>query len=233
MGVEKFIFGDNNIPNTEKLSDVLQDYIKDGIIDIIKLFGSVSGQSELYNITYEKYKNKCKWFLLFDFDEYLEIHFENNKSLALNEFLSNEIFEKCEAIIFNWIIYTDNDLIYYDNRTLVERFTTPDLHAYGNIFVKSIVRGRLNKTIFLPQKSNHVPEKEVTVCNSKGNIIKRYNPFTLIPPIFDNGYLKHFTTKTAEEYCDKIIRGQPRNESYDYEERVKGFSILIDLVRKS
>ena len=39
IGVEKFIFGDNNLPNTEKLSDVLQDYIKDGIIDIIELFG--------------------------------------------------------------------------------------------------------------------------------------------------------------------------------------------------
>ena len=46
-------------------------------------------------------------------------------------------------------MYTDNDLIYYDNRTLLERFTTPIYNDHANIFVKSIVRGDLNKTIFI------------------------------------------------------------------------------------
>ena len=225
IGVEKFIFGDNNLPNTEKLSDVLQDYIKDGKIDIIELFGSISGQSELYNITYEKYKYKCNWFLLFDFDEYLEVHFEENKTLMLKDFLSNEIFDECEAILFNWIIYPDNNLTHYDNRTLIERFTIPNYYAYANIFVKSVIRGGIDKTFFLPKKSNHVPEKGITICNSKGKIIKRYNPFSLSPPKYDYGYLKHFTTKTAEEYCDKIIKGPPRNESFNYDERVQLFFI--------
>ena len=83
LGVGKFILGDNNLPNKEKFSDILQDYIKDGIVDIIELFGLTLGQSELYQMAYDKYKTKCNWFLLFDFDEYLEIFFEKGKNLKL------------------------------------------------------------------------------------------------------------------------------------------------------
>jgi len=86
IGVEKFIFGDNNLKGTEKLADVLQDYINNGIIDIYELFGSNIGQSEWFQIIYQNYKKKCKWFLFYDFDEYLNIHFENNKPLKLQDF---------------------------------------------------------------------------------------------------------------------------------------------------
>ena len=33
IGVEKFVFIDNNVPNTEKLSDILQDYINNGTVE--------------------------------------------------------------------------------------------------------------------------------------------------------------------------------------------------------
>ena len=56
IGVEKFVFGDNNKPNTEKLSDDLQDYIKSGVVDMLEIFGSLIGQGEFYGIMYEKYK---------------------------------------------------------------------------------------------------------------------------------------------------------------------------------
>ena len=223
LGVKKFILGDNNLPNEEKFSDVLQDYIKDGIVDIIELFGSTIGQSELYQMVYDEYKTKCNWFLLFDFDEYLEIFFEKGKNLILQDFLTNKIYDKCEAILFNWVIYTDNDLLYYDNRSLIERFTTPNFRDRDNMYVKSVVRGGLNKTIFLPNKSHHIPDKSVITCNSKGNIIQIKNPFAINPPIYDYGYLKHFTTKTAEEFCDKIIKGHPGNVGFRPERRVSLF----------
>ena len=175
IGVEKFIFGDNNLNGTEKLADVLEDYINNGIIDIYELFGSNIGQSEWFQIIYQKYKKKCKWFLFYDFDEYLNVHFENNKSLKLQDFLTNKTFDKCEAVLFNWLMYTDNDLIYYDNRKLIERFTTPNYNDIANAYVKSIVRGGLNKTIFYPKKSSHVPDANIKSCNSIGTIIERYN----------------------------------------------------------
>ena len=223
LGVEKFIFADNNLPNTEKLSDVIQDYIDKGTVEIIEIFGSNLGQSELYNSTYEKYKTKCEWFLFFDLDEYLEVFFEKNKKLILKEFLPNEIFDECESIIFNWLIYSDNDLLHYDTTPLNKKFTQPLFDDDVNRFVKAIVRGNLNKTIFLPEKSNHMPEPGVVICDPMGKIDENYDPFSLSPPVFDHGYLKHFLTKTAEEYCNKIKKGAPRNVKFDINEKVMEF----------
>ena len=143
----------------------------------------------------------------------------------MKQFLSNQIFSKCESISFNWLIYTDNELIFYDNRTLLERFTTPYYEDKDNGYVKSIVRGNLNKIIFYPKAYTHVPSINLSICDSKGNLInpKRYDSCSIIPPIYDYGYLKHFTTKTAEEYCVKIKRGRCGGRKYDINERVNLF----------
>ena len=223
LGVEKFIFGDNNYNGTEKLTDVLQDYVDSGLIDIYEIFGSDIRQADFYQFIYEKYKNKCKWFLYLEFDEYLYVHFENNKSLILQDFLTNKTFDKCEAVLFNWLIYTDNDLLYYDNRTLLERFTSPKYDSKANTYVKSIVRGGLNKTIFYPKKSSHVPDSKVIICDSKGRILTKYNVFGVSPPVFDYGVLKHFTTKTAEEYVNKTKRGVNGNVVLKPEDRIMVF----------
>ena len=223
LGVDKFILADNNDANSEKFSDVIQDYIDKDLVDIIYLTDSNSGQSELYNTTYKKYNTTCKWFLYFDFDEYLEVHFEKDKPLGLKEFLSNEIFDKCEAIEFNWLMHTDNNLVYYDKRPLIERFTEANYNWRGNAHVKSIVRGNLNKTIFKEKRSNHVPDKNVKICDSMGRIIRKYNPFSLSPPVFGYGYLKHFCYKTAEEFGNKLLRGRPRKILYNKQERIETF----------
>jgi hypothetical protein len=154
LGVDKFVFGDNNDPNTEKLSDVLQDYINNGTVDIIDILESSIGQSEFYGILYEKYKRRCEWLSFFDFDEYLVMYFEEGKNLTLKEFLPNKIFDKCEAIIFNWVLYNDNDLVYYDNRTLLERFTKPSFEDPANIFVKYIFRGNLDRQPLVDKKNS-------------------------------------------------------------------------------
>ena len=45
-------------------------------------------------------------------------------------------------------------------------------------------------------------------CDSNGNRVKTFND-VIIPPIIDNVYIKHFATKTIEEYIDKMKRGHP------------------------
>lgn len=123
----------------------------------------------------------------------------------------------------HWLIYNDNDLIVYDNRTLLERFPIPNKRDRDNVFVKSVVRGNLNKTIFYPNTSNHVPSENLTICNSIGEIINNYNSYSVWKIVHKYGYLKHFTTKTVEEYCAKIKRGRPRGKKYAIPDRVKLF----------
>ena len=76
------------------------------------------------------------------------MHFLEGKKIKLKEYLSNPIFDKCEAIVVNWLLYDDNDLVYYDNRSTLERFPNPLYNDSRNGYVKSIVRGNLNKTVF-------------------------------------------------------------------------------------
>ena len=232
IGFEKFIFGDNNFPNIEKISDVTQDYINNGTIDIFEVFGSSISQGEFFSIIYKKYKRKCAWISFFDIDEYLRMHSENNTIISVKKFLSNPIFNKCESISINWLIYSDNNLLYYDNRSVLERFTTPLYNNRENRLVKSIVRGNLNKKVFSPLHSNHVPGKRLIICNSMGKIIKRYNGFYVKPPLLKNAYLMHYNTKTAEEFIQKIKRGSNRNIVYNITESIKGFFRINDFTEE-
>jgi len=222
IGTGKFILGDNNDIDSEKLSDVTQDYINNGIVDIIDLRGQKKDQPDFYGDVYERYKKKCKWFGFFDFDEYLLMHFEEGKNITVQEFLSNEMYSKCESISINWLFYTDNDLVYYDNRPLLKRFTKPNYKEWANLFVKSIVRGGLNKTTYRKKKSEHVPDKSLVICNSNGKIPK-YNPHAIRPPLYKNAVLMHFNTKTAEEYINKITRGDARGRKRSLEKKVNDF----------
>ena len=222
LGVEKFVFGDNNDPNTEKLSDVLQDYIINGTVDIIDIIGSSIGQSEFYGILYEKYKKRCEWLSFFDFDEYLVMHFEEGKNLILKEFLSNKIFDKCESITFNWLLYNDNDLVYYDNRTLLERFNKPSFEDPANVFVKAIIRGNLDRQPLVDKKIHHRPVSEIKVCNSNGNLLSTYSDS--YPPNFKNGFLIHFCFKTAEEYISKVLKGINGGHKFDVNKLVENIN---------
>ena len=218
LGVEKFIFGDNNLLNTEKLSDLLQDYINNNTIDIIEIYENPIDQAKFYGILYEKYKNKCKWLTFFDFDEYLVVHNEKGENILLKEYLSNPIYDKCEAIEFNWLIYGDNEFVYYDNRSTIKRFTTPNYNINENRFVKSIIRGNLTKPVFLPNQTYHRPYKEIKLCNSLGEITNY--PSFIRHPIYKFAYLKHFITRTAEEFAEKIKRGRTGNRHRNIEKKI-------------
>ena len=223
IGFEKFIFGDNNFPNTEKISDVTQDYINNGIVDIIEVFGSSISKGEFFSNIYNKYKKMCAWISFFDIDEYLRMHSEDNSIISVSKYLSNPIFNKCESISINCLIYSDNNLLFYDNRSVLERFTTPLYKNRENGLVKSIVRGNLNKKVFAPLHSNYVPGKKLIICNSMGKRMKHYNGFYVKPALLKKAYLMHYTTKTTEEFIHKIIRGSNQNSVYNITDKIKGF----------
>jgi len=232
IGFEKFIFGDNNFPNVEKISDVTQDYINNGTVDIINAFGSSISQSEFFGIIYEKYKTQCAWISFFDIDEYLRMHSEDNQIISVKQYLSNPIFKNCESISINWLIYSDNNLLYYDNRSVIQRFTSPCYKNRENRLVKSIIRGNLNKRVFYPFSSNHVPHKRLLICNSMGKRLKHYSGYYLKPPLLKNAYLMHYNTKTAEEYIQKIKRGSNQNIVYNISESIKRFFEINDFTEE-
>ena len=196
MGFDKIIIFDNNDINGERFSDVINEFIKNKTVEIKDLRGLKQVQIPSYNYCYRKYMYLYDWIAFFDFDEFL---FIKNHS-KVKDYLYSSEFNKCPLLLFNWYIYDDNNLLKYDNRTMIQRFT----HLkYISEETKFIVRGNLKDFLIT---SSHIGIN-TKYCNSKGQQIYPRSYKKL--PLENNSYayIKHFYTKTAEEYCNKRKRG--------------------------
>jgi hypothetical protein len=222
IGFDKFILVDNNDLNTEKLSDVLQDYIDSGLVEIVGTIGKSINQGLTYQYLYDNYKDKCQWLNVFDSDEYLVLYPQNGHNITIKEFLTNPRYDKCESILINWLMYDDNDLLHYDNRSLIERFTRAQKDNPTNRFVKSITRGSLNKKLWGFDFSSHFPSTELVLCDSSGKTSPNYRD-TIDPPIYDFAQVSHFSTKSTEEFVNKIKRGYPGEHYPNYEDSINQF----------
>ena len=101
-------------------------------------------------------------------DEFIHLKGFNNIKL----FLSKRNFGKCNIIYFNHIIHTDNNKIYYQNKSLVERF--PKIENFKNInmsyqprtvlldVTKFIIKGNLTNFKF---ESPHFINNIKNTCN--------------------------------------------------------------------
>ena len=192
LGIDNiFIYDDNDI-NSEKISDMIdfeyRSFVKIYETKKIKLFK----QYQVYTDCYEKN--------MVDMDEYLYI-----KKDKLKNYLLKPVFKKCDFIKFHWVHPTDNDNLYYENKSLFERFKGP----YKNsIFVKSIVRGGIPKLKYWVHSPFISPEKNST-CNNIGNKIN--NNIINIEYInninIKKAFIIHFNYKSTEEFIKKYKRG--------------------------
>ena len=198
LGVKKIIFFDNNDIDNENFKEIIEKYYTNNEVDIIDVRGMTSIQIPIYNYCYQNNYYLYDWIGLIDIDEYLYIKNKQN----INSYFYNKRFRKCELVFLNWIIYNDNNLIKYDNRTLNERFKNAKKRFIQG---KSFVRGGI-KNLLIP--TSHIPGININYfCNSRGDRIYPKNFFNYKIESNPLAYIKHFYTKTVEEFCTKIIRG--------------------------
>ena len=205
LGFDKIFIYDNNHDGEEYFEDVLQQFIADGFVEVVDFRNKEVAQLKAYNDCYSKYNNDFDWIAFFDFDEFLTLV----KDKDIKSYLSH--FEDFQGVKINWMIYTDNNLIKSDGRGVLERFTTPMKYDRcitcrfpENNHTKSIIRCGIENL-----KWNKTPHtvSNIKYCNSIGDSCSN-SPFE--PYNFKFAYIKHFTTKTIEEYINnKIKRGYP------------------------
>lgn len=195
-----FLYDNNDIEEEEKYDNILNNNIKQ--IKIINFRGLVRPQYLAFNQCYNNNKNNYDWIAFFDVDEFLYLY--NNRNI--NKFLSLPKFKKCSSLLINWKYYGDNNNVFYESKPLKKRFIKPFSFSNKNkIFIyyyaaaKSIIRGGLNITW------EHFPHylKNNIICRPNGEIIK--NP--LSPPKYSLAYIKHYVTKSTEEFADKLLKG--------------------------
>ena len=151
MGIDKIIIYDDNDMNSEKISDMIDFQYKDfiEICEAKKL--NISNQPQAFTDCYEKYKSIFDWFLMVDMDEYLYI-----KKNRLKNYLLKRVFNKCDFIKFHWVFPNDNNHLYYENKSLFERFKGPYIKS---IFIKSIIRGNITRLKYSVHSPYISPEK--------------------------------------------------------------------------
>ena len=192
-GIDKIIIYDNNDLDGEKFETVLSDYIRNKYVEIKNFRGKLKIQLKVLNDCYKNNNKIFDWFAMFDMDEF--IYLKNFKNIK--KFLNDKRFKKCNLIHFNRVFHTDNNQLYYKNRSLFQRFPK---YKTKIVSVKSILRGHLfNINI----KSQHAINYKYKACDGFGHFINQSRK----KPDFKYYYLDHFFFKSTEEYIEKVNRG--------------------------
>ena len=132
----------------------------------------------------------------------------------------------------NWKYYGDNEHLYYSSEPIQKRFSKSILiknkrMVYFYYAAKSIIRGRLNITWA------HFPHyiKNQIICRPDGKKLKTY----FSKPQFTIAYIKHYATKSTQEFCERLLRGAvltKLNSTNYMKYRIKSYYFLINKITK-
>lgn len=208
LGFDKIFIYDNNDVNGETYDNLLQEEINNGFIEIVNVRGLRRYQIQAYYDSYTKLKNENGWLFFLDVDEFLIL----NNSDNIKEFLSNNNFDNFNQILFNWLTMSDNNIIEYEDKPLMERFTKP-VYAQKNVpeylhdctmnrHVKCCVR--LNNEVNINMICPHCVNNIKNACDPNANPIN-VSPFNYHPD-YSIAYIKHFQFKTIEEYVENKMK---------------------------
>ena len=173
-------------------------------------------QDGCYKFCYDYIRNHfpdIEWIAFIDIDEFLDFD-----SMSANQFLSQQKFADVDEIHLNWKCYGDNDLVHYDPRPVMERFTKPvPIDAmystkymikgtYLNSHVKSILR--VNDK-FVEFHTPHTAYLDNGKCvNCEGILVDDKSPWQTIT--YNGGCVKHYITKSTEEFIKRKLKNNSR-----------------------
>ena len=196
IGFDHIFIYDNNHSGEEYFEEVLSSYIEDGFVSVIAWRDKERVQLAAYSDCYARWGKEYAWMAFYDFDEYLTIVDGSD----IHTFMAR--YADYDCLLINWMNYTDGDMVRNDGRPMIERFTVPMPYdkriAFDfpeNNHIKSMVRGGLDECVFM--SNPHLPSTPLRCCNTRHNACgqKPWQPYD-----HSVAYLKHFTTKTIEEW---------------------------------
>jgi hypothetical protein len=223
LGFDHIYIYDNNHEGEEHFEDVLGDFVADGSVTIIDWRDIEKAQRSAYNHAYRciSLSPDYGWIAFFDFDEFLCLP-DRERTATVAEFLAT-IPQEYQAVMIPWLMMTDNGLVYNDGRPLMFRFTESTTNGGGQ--GKCIVRTGIEGLRFT--RSVHVPyEPTLRCCTPQGKptIQKRHQPQDT-----SVAYLKHFSTKTIEEWLTNKMQKGAAGITYDtFCEKYKDYFFTIN-----
>ena len=208
LGFDKIFIADNNDNGDDSLYEALGDYIDEGKVQVFDCRGHESVQVLVYSRFCEA--GNYKWCGYFDCDEF----FEMSVYTDIKEFLAQ--MEEYDCISFNWLTFGPNGQFFKKEGKVQDRFPlpiSPVLYFKENVFIKSIVKGGERRFSNCWFNGSHVPQTDnPDIKYSIGGYNEPYESKTIhahYPPSYKFGYIKHYYTKSYQEWREKASRGWP------------------------
>lgn len=139
--------------------------------------------------------------------------------------LNRKKFNNFLIIAIPWLCYGDSEQLYYENKPVQERFKIP-VYNYNSFFdntcVKIIMKTVIKNLVWdinIPHSNVHMPnvlfgqngQLPLFICDINGNHCRpQYQCNDLLNDnLFYNVHLKHYWSKSTEEFIKKRLRGYP------------------------
>ena len=226
LGFSHIFIYDNNDIDGERIEDVFSGTAIEFQITIIDVRGKKYFQKEAYNDCYKT--QDFDWCAFIDIDEFITFT-KKSGITSIKQFLQDK--RNFEAVHLNWLCYGDSGHVRYKEGNVVDRFTKPIRpinyqYAPGsemqNCQIKSIIRKGLpvdwTQDSTLSPSNPHTPFGLTKICNPIGKSVNN-SPFN--PICHEVAFIRHYKTKTIEEYRIKIERQCADCDSKPYS--YKGF----------
>lgn len=208
IGFDKIFIADNNDEGDDSQYLAIKDYVDSEKVQMFDVRGRECVQVLMYSRFCER--GNYKWCGYFDCDEFFEMGAYNN----VKEFLST--LDEYDCISFNWVLFGPNGNIYKKEGGVMERFPkplSPMLYVKENVFIKSIVKGGEGRFKGCWFNGSHIPAcQNEAVRYSIGGYNEPYSNKTIhahFPPSYKLGYVRHYYTKSYNEWKKKAGRGWP------------------------
>ena len=198
LDVDKIYLYDNNDVDGEKLEEPIDDYVKNGFVEILNWRGQKQALYKIMNNCYRTNYNKYDYLLFYEIDEHINLYNYTN----IKPFLSLPRFQNCEIIYLNLICHTDNNKLYYEDKPLAERFPekVPLNKTSGRqLEIKFILKGHIHNMYIDNVHRGNTRNKN---CNSFGHSNK-YNVIYSTEPDYKY-YIDHYYGKSTEEFIFKL-----------------------------
>lgn len=189
FGFEHFYLYNNN--STDNFQEVLQSYIRDGIVTIHD-WPSVpaSPGADLHCI--ETYRHEARWIAFIDADEFLFTPDGSDIKAVLAE------FEAFPAVAVNWIYFGSSGHERRPEGSVTENYLLRA--AKANRHVKSIVNPR--KVIKYENSHHWFYSRAALAVNEAGERV--YGSFHE-PPSVERLRINHYYSKSAEDFLAKAM----------------------------
>jgi len=196
QGIQKFYIYDNE--SSDNLAEILQPYIKDGVVEY-KYFPGSEKQIVAYNDVLQKAKMETYWLAVIDIDEFIVP--VKNETVA--DFLKN--FEQYAGVDVNWLMYGSSGEKHRRDGLVIERFRTRGKigeHFYGCGTIKTICNPR---AVFKLDIHTPLYFRFANTVNSDKKIRKYH--YKDVKPVYDKIRINHYFTKSYDECQLKLKRG--------------------------